>query len=216
MDEAFPVDGRNRVRRRSQRGRYDRETVYDIVDEGRFCHVAFTVDGQPYAIPTIHARIEDTLFLHGSAVNRMLTALAQGVQACVTVTLIDGLVLARSAFHHSMNYRSAVLFGRASRVDGTEEKLRAFEALVERLTPGRWGDTREPSAAEIDATTVIRIPIDQASAKVRAGDPVDDDADQGLDHWAGVVPISMSYGEPRPAADLRGGIEIPPYLCGFR
>lgn len=212
MDDAFPVNERNRVRRRSQRGRYDRATVNEILDEGRVCHVAFVVDGQPYAIPTIHARIDDTLYLHGSTANRMFAALAEGGPTCLTVTLIDGLVLARSAFHHSMNYRSALVFGSASRVDRAAEKLRAFEALVERMMPGRWNDTRQPSPEEMQSTTVVRIPIEQASAKIRSGDPVDDEVDHTLDYWAGVIPIVSTPGSPTPAADLRPGLDVPAYI----
>ena len=212
MGDSFSVTERNRVRRRSQRGRYDRATVYSILDEGPICHVAFQVNDQPFAIPTIHARIEDRLYMHGSTANRMLETLSQGVPACVTVTLIDGLVLARSAFHHSMNYRSVTVFGRASRVEDSSEKLLAFEALVERLMPGRWSDTRQPTSEEMQATTVIRLPIDEASAKVRTGDPVDDEADHALPHWAGVVPLSLRPERLLPAADLREGIDIPTYL----
>lgn len=212
MSESFPVDDRNRVRRRSQRGRYDHGTVYSILDEGRICHVAFQVDGQPIAIPTIHARIDDTLYLHGSTANRMFASLAEGGPAALTVTLVDGLVLARSAFHHSMNYRSVVVFGRASSVDDPSEKLRAFEALVERITPGRWNDTRQPNEEEIRTTTVIRLPIEQASAKVREGDPKDDEEDLALGHWAGVVPVETRVGSPRASADLRAGIDVPHYL----
>ncbi len=212
MGDSFLVTERNRVRRRSQRGRYDRATVYSILDEGLICHVAFQVNDQPFAIPTIHVRIDDSLYLHGSTANRMLEALSEGAPACVTVTLIDGLVLARSAFHHSMNYRSVTVFGRASAVEDSSEKLRAFEALVERLMPGRWSDTRQPTPEEMQATTVIHLPIDEASAKVRTGDPVDDEADHALPHWAGVVPLSLRSACPVPAADLREEIEIPAYL----
>lgn len=214
MGDSFPITERNRVRRRSQRGRYDRGTVYAIVDEALICHVAFQVHDQPFVIPTIHARIEDSLYFHGSTANRMLGALSEGSPACVTVTLVDGLVLARSAFHHSMNYRSATMFGRANVVEDPAEKLRAFEALVERMMQGRWDDTRQPSDQEIDATTVIRVPIDEASAKVRSGDPVDDEPDHALPHWAGVVPLSLRHERPLPANDLRAGIDLPPYLRG--
>ena len=215
MDHSFPVDDRNRVRRRAQRGHYDRASVYAILDEGPICHVAYQIDGQPFAIPTIHARIDDALYFHGSPANRMLGALAEGAPACVTVTLIDALVLARSAFHHSMNYRSAVVFGNASAVEDDQEKLRALSALVERLVPGRWKDTRHPTPEEIRATVVVRLPIEQASAKIRTGDPVDDESDHGLPHWAGVVPITRSLDAPHSAADLRAGIEVPQYLRDF-
>lgn len=212
MSNAFSVDDRNRVRRRGQRGHYDRDTVYAILDEGRICHVAFVVDGQPLAIPTIHARIDDCLYLHGSLANRMFAALCEGGPASLTVTLVDGLVLARSAFHHSMNYRSAVVFGHATRVDDPIEKQQAFEALVERIMPGRWDDSRQPNPEEVRSTAVVRLPIDQASAKIRAGDPVDDTEDLALDCWAGVVPVVERLGNPRPAADLKVGVDTPPYL----
>lgn len=212
MGDSFPITERNRVRRRSQRGRYDHETVYSILDEGLICHVAFQVNGQPFAVPTIHARIDDDLYFHGSTANRMLGALSRGALACLTVTLIDGLVLARSAFHHSMNYRSVTVFGRGHVVEDPSEKRDAFEALVERMMPGRWSDTRHPSRAEFEATTVLRLPIDEASAKVRTGDPVDDEADHALPHWAGVVPLSLRRGTACPAADLRDDIELPAYL----
>ncbi|MEM7135949.1 MAG: pyridoxamine 5'-phosphate oxidase family protein [Myxococcota bacterium] len=212
MDESFPIDQRNRLRRRSQRGRYDHATVNAIFDEARICHVAFQVDGQPIALPTIHARIGSRLYMHGSMANRMLGALVSGGPVSATATLVDGLVLARSAFHHSMNYRSAVAFGRARNVDDPAEKLLAFEALVERLMPGRWNDSRPPNVEEIATTRVVCMPIDQASAKVRTGDPVDDASDHTLDHWAGVVPLTTVPGSPVPAEDLRPGIVPPPYL----
>ncbi|MEM7433828.1 MAG: pyridoxamine 5'-phosphate oxidase family protein [Myxococcota bacterium] len=174
--------------------------------------MAFQVDGQPMALPTIHARIESRLYMHGSMANRMLGALAGGGPVSVTATLVDGLVLARSAFHHSMNYRSVVAFGHARNVEDPAEKLLAFEALVERLVPGRWADSRPPNSEEIATTRVVCMPIDQASAKVRTGDPVDDAPDHALDYWAGVVPLATVPGAAVPAEDLRPGIAPPPYL----
>jgi nitroimidazol reductase NimA-like FMN-containing flavoprotein (pyridoxamine 5'-phosphate oxidase superfamily) len=212
MTDSFSITDRNRVRRRSQRGNYDRETVHAILDEARVCHVGFLVDEQPYVIPTIHARIGDALYFHGSAANRMMTTLAAGGRACVTVTLIDGLVLARSAFHHSMEYRSVVVFGTARAVTDHDEKLEALEHVVEKIMPGRWADTRPPSDAEMKSTLVIAIAMEEASAKLRKAGVVDEEEDYALPHWAGVIPLSLQPGEavsdPRLAAD----IDVPAYV----
>lgn len=213
MDDSFPVSERNRVRRRSQRGRYDKATVHAILDEALICHVAFEIDGQPFAIPTVHAREGDVLYMHGSTANRMLEALAGGAPVCVTATIVDGLVLARSAFHHSMNYRSVVAFGQAALVEDPTEKNDAFRALVERMMPGRWEDCRQPTEDEMKATHVLRLRIEEASAKVRSGDPVDDEEDHSLPCWAGVVPVNLHVGEPKPADDLNEGIAPPRYLA---
>ena len=187
---------RTTVKRLATRGAYDRQTVYAILDEAYICHVGFVVDGKPMVIPTIHTRVKDTLYFHGSAASRMLRSLREGVDACVTVTLLDGLVLARSAFHHSMNYRSAVVFGRGREVTDREEKLRALEALVEHVVLGRSALVRPPSEAELRQTLVIALPLAEASAKVRTGPPVDDEADYALDVWAGVIPLSLRKGQP--------------------
>ena len=187
---------RTTVRRLAARAVYDREAIYAILDEAYICHVGFVVDGQPFVIPTIHARLGDTLYFHGSAASRMLRSLRDGIDACVTITLLDGLVLARSAFHHSMNYRSVVVLGKGREVTDREEKTRALDALVEHVVPGRAAVVRPPNEAEFKQTLVIALPLDEASAKVRTGPPIDDEADYALDVWAGVVPLSLVKGEP--------------------
>ena len=209
MTATIPVTERTKVRRLPKRGHYDRETIHAILDEALICHVGFVVDGSPVVIPTIHWREGDTLYVHGSSASRMLRSLKEGVDACVTVTLLDGLVLARSAFHHSMNYRSVVVFGKAREVDG-EEKLRALDSLVEHVMRGRSRDVRPPNEIEMRATTVLALPLDEASAKIRTGPPVDDDEDYALPVWAGVVPMKLTRGEP--IADAGVTVELPEYL----
>ncbi len=189
---------RTRVRRRPERGSHDTETIQTILDEALICHVGFTVDDQPYVLPTIHARIGDRLYLHGAAANRMLRTLSEGGACCVTATLVDGLVLARSAFHHSMNYRSVAVLGRAEEVTEPDERLAALRAIVEHVRPGRWDECRAPTEAELRATTVVRLPLDEASAKVRTGPPIDDEEDYALPYWAGVIPLSTVEGAPEP------------------
>ena len=208
MDELSRTD-RTTLRRLPNRGVYDRASIHSILDEGLICHVGFVVDGQPYVIPTIHVRVGEQLFFHGSPASRMLRALEQGVEVCVTVTLLDGLVLARSAFHHSMNYRSAVVFGTAMPVEGSEEKLRVLRALSDHLIKGRWQEVRSPSPSELKETLVLSLPIDEASAKVRAGPPVDDEDDYGLPVWAGVLPLKIMAVEP--VADPRLPEDIAPH-----
>jgi nitroimidazol reductase NimA-like FMN-containing flavoprotein (pyridoxamine 5'-phosphate oxidase superfamily) len=187
---------RTKVRRLPARASYQREAIYAILDEALICHVGFSVDGQPFVIPTIHWRDGDTLYFHGSAASRMLRTLRGGVDACVTVTLLDGLVLARSAFHHSMNYRSVVVFGKAREVTDREEKERALQTLVEHITPERAAAVRPPNEIELRQTLVLALPLHEASAKTRSGPPVDDEADYALPVWAGVVPVSLVRGEP--------------------
>jgi len=187
---------RTTVRRLAARGVYDREAIYAILDEAYICHLGFVVDGQPFVIPTIHARVGDTLYFHGSAASRMLRSLRDGIDACVTVTLLDGLVLARSAFHHSMNYRSVVVFGKGREVVDREEKLRALDAIVEHVVLGRTALVSPPNESEIRQTLVIALPLSEASAKVRTGPPIDEEEDYALDVWAGVVPIRLEKGEP--------------------
>lgn len=190
---------RTTLRRLPDRGDHRPETVRAILDEALVVHVGFAVDGQPWVIPMTYARIGDNVYLHGSAANHLLRGLASGVEVCVTVTLLDGLVLARSAFHHSMNYRSVVIFGVAERVEDEDEKQRAFVALVERMAPGRSTQgVRLPSPAESRKTLVVRLPILEASAKVRTGPPIDDPEDLDLPVWAGVVPLRLIPGDPRP------------------
>jgi nitroimidazol reductase NimA-like FMN-containing flavoprotein (pyridoxamine 5'-phosphate oxidase superfamily) len=203
---------RTTVRRLPTRGAYDRATIEAILDEALICHVGFIVEGQPMVIPTIHARVDDALYVHGSVASRMLRSLEQGVPACVTVTLLDGLVLARSAFHHSMNYRSVVVLGTATAVVDREEKRRVLDALVEHVMKGRSADARPPSEAELNATMVLRLPITEASAKIRTGPPLDDEEDYALPVWAGVLPLELKPLEPVADPRLRAGIELPPYL----
>ncbi len=206
---------RTAVRRHPERGRYDRAVIDAILDEGLICHAGFVVDGQPYVIPTIHARLGDALYLHGSAVSRMMRSLSGGFPACVTVTLLDGIVLARSVYDSSMNYRSAVVLGTAREVSDRAEKLRALEAIVEHVARGRWADARRPSEAELKATAVVGMALDECSAKVRTGPPVDDPADVALPIWAGVVPLRMAAGAPEAAPDLPPGVGVPPYVSRY-
>lgn len=192
---AAPSD-RARVRRRAQRADYDPTTIHAILDEALICHVGFVVDGSPRVIPTIHARIDEVVYLHGSVASRMLRDLRDGVPACLTATVIDGLVLARSAFHHSMNYRSVVVHGTAREVTEPDEKLRALEAVTNHVRPGRWDEARRPNPSELATTMVLALGLDEASAKVRTGPPIDDADDMAFDVWAGVVPVRLDYGEP--------------------
>ena len=180
---------RTAVRRKADRGRYERELVHAILDEALVCHVGFATADGPVVLPTMHARVDDTIYLHGAVGNAMLRAAADGVPVCVTVTLLDGLVLARSAFHHSMNYRSVVVFGTATPVTEPGAKLAALEALIERIHPGRWSEARQPTDAELRQTLVVAVPLDEASAKVRTGPPIDDAEDYALDVWAGEIPL---------------------------
>jgi nitroimidazol reductase NimA-like FMN-containing flavoprotein (pyridoxamine 5'-phosphate oxidase superfamily) len=206
---------RTTVRRLPNRGLYDRETIAAILDEGLVCHVGFVAEGQPFVIPTIYARDGERIYVHGSAVSRMLRTLAGGVPVCVTVTIVDGLVLARSAFNHSMNYRSVVVLGTATVVEG-EEKVRALETIAEHAAPGRWREVRGPSANELKATLVLSVPLDEASAKVRSGPPEDEDEDYALPHWAGVLPLSLVAGSPIPDPRLPAGTALPPSVRGWR
>src|SRR4051812_5904907 len=194
---------RSRVRRAPARADYDRATIDAVLDEALIGHLGFAVDGQPYVIPTLHARVGDEVYVHGSAASRMVTMLGAGLPACLTVTLVDGLVLARSAFNHSMNYRSVVVLGQARFVEGPEERARALEAFTERLIPGRWAECRPPTRQELKGTRVLALTLDEASAKVREGGPVDDADDYASDHWAGVVPLRITPGAVQPDARLR-------------
>jgi len=207
----FQPTQRTQVKRLPDRGAYDSETVFKILDEGLICHVGFSVDGQPYVIPTGFARVEDTLYVHGSAASRMLRTLAEGVQVCVTVTLLDGLVLARSAFHHSMNYRSVVMLGRATLVSDAAEKIKALEAFTEHIVRGRWNDVRLPTESELKATTVLALPLAEVSAKIRTGPPKDDAEDYELPIWAGVVPLTIAPAAPIADPRLKTGLEPPAY-----
>lgn len=205
-------DRRVEVRRHAERGEYDRAAIYEILDEAHYCTVAFVDQEGPVAIPTIHVRVDDTLVLHGSPASRMIRSLKAGSPVSVSVTLFDGLVLARSVFNHSMNYRSVVMFGQATVIDDTAEKLDAMRRFTENILPGRWDDARRPSDKEIRGTTMLRIPIEAASAKIRSGPPADDAGDLDLPVWAGVIPYRLVAGSPSPSPDLSEGIPLPPYL----
>jgi len=206
---------RTTLRRIPARGHFDRATVNAILDEALICHVGFVADGQPFVIPTIHARVDDHVFVHGSAASRMLKTLQGGVPVCLTVTLLDGLVLARSAFHHSMNYRSVVVLGEARAVTESREKRDALHAIVEHVARGRWTEVREPSAKELAGTLVLRLPIEEASAKVRTGPPVDEDEDYALECWAGVLPLRLTPGAPQPDPRMPAGRPLPPSVTGY-
>jgi nitroimidazol reductase NimA-like FMN-containing flavoprotein (pyridoxamine 5'-phosphate oxidase superfamily) len=206
-----------RLRRKRERGSYDRAVIDAILDEALIAHLGIVDEqGQPFVIPTLHARSGDVVYCHGSSASRTLRALAAGAPACLTVSLIDGLVLARAAMHHSANYRSAMLLGRARLVEDPEEKHAALRAVVEHIVPGRWDDVRVPSENELAATAVLALAIDEASAKVRSGGPMDDEADHALAAWAGVIPLTSQAHTPEPDPRLRAGIATPPYATNYR
>jgi nitroimidazol reductase NimA-like FMN-containing flavoprotein (pyridoxamine 5'-phosphate oxidase superfamily) len=211
-----PASERVRVRRLPQRGVYDRAVVHAILDEGLVCHVGFAVDGQPFVLPTTYARVGDQLYIHGSAASRMLRTLRGGVPVSVAVTLIDGLVLARSAFHHSMNYRSVVALGTATEVEDPAEKRAALDAIVEHVVPGRGTEVRPPSEVEMKATLVLRLPLVEVAAKVRTGPPLDDEEDYALTCWAGVIPFALTPGAPVADPRLASGIEPPDRIQSYR
>jgi nitroimidazol reductase NimA-like FMN-containing flavoprotein (pyridoxamine 5'-phosphate oxidase superfamily) len=203
---------RTRLRRKRERGRDDWEAVAAVLDEGLLCHVGFADGGTTYVVPMAYARVGDHLYLHGAAANRTLRALASGIEACVTVTLLDGLVLARSAFHHSMNYRSVMLLGRGSRVEDEQEQLAAAAALLDHMAPGRSAHARGPSATELRSTLIVRFPVTEGSVKIRTGPPVDDAEDMPLGIWAGEVPVRLASGAPVPDAPLPHGVTAPDYV----
>jgi uncharacterized protein len=205
----FVSTDRTQVRRLPKRAIYDREAIYRILDEGLVCHVGFVTDGRPVVIPTGYGRDGDTLYVHGSAASRMLRDLAKGVDVCVTVTLLDGLVLARSAFHHSMNYRSVVIFATATVVEDEPTKREALRAFTEHIAPGRWREVRPPTESELKATTVLAIPLEEVSAKVRTGPPLDDEDDYALPVWAGVLPLKLRPERPVADSRLSASIEVP-------
>src|SRR3954470_24729562 len=206
-----PNTDRVRVRRQPERGQYSRAEIEAVLDGALVAHVAFVHDGQPICIPTLCARAGDRVLVHGSSASRTLRTLASGVPACLTATVIDGLVLARSVFEHSVNYRSAVLLGSFTRLVGEDERMAGYEAFTEKLLPGRWSEARWPTDLELRATEILSMPIEEASAKVRTGGPHDDDSeDAALDVWAGVVPLELRYGQPLPSPGLREGIPLPP------
>ena len=212
----FEQTPRNRVRRIPERGQYDQSTIYAIIDEALICHVAFAVDGQPFVIPTIHARMGDELILHGAKASRLMKHIQAGNPVSVAITLLDGLVMARSVFHSSMNYRSVVLFGHGRTLDANDEKMAALAALTEHLAHGRWQDARLPTLQELSATAVVALPIESASAKLRSGPPNDDPADYALPIWAGVLPLQQAALPPVADSQLASGIEAPDYLVHYR
>ena len=200
---------KTRVKRSPKRGHYDFETVANILDEGLVCHVGFVVNEQPYVIPTAYGRLGDRVYIHGAGASRMMRSLSEGIDLCLTVTLLDGLVLARSAYHHSMNYRSVVLFGCAEIVTAPDEKMLALKAFTEHVMKGRWDEVRKPNDAELAGTVVLALPIAEASAKIRTGPPVDDPADYDLPVWAGVLPLSQQVGSPLCDPQLSVDVEVP-------
>jgi uncharacterized protein len=204
--DSLAVTPRTRIRRLPERGAFDRATIYRILDEAFVCHLAFVVDGQPYAMPTGYARVGDALYFHGSAASRMVRQLSNGLPACCTVTLLDGLVLARSAFHHSVNYRSVVVLGTARLVEARDEKVGALRAFTDHVVPGRWAELRPITDQEVKGTSVLVMPIEEASAKIRTGPPRDDKDDLAWPVWAGVVPLVPSLGEPVADANVPPGV----------
>jgi uncharacterized protein len=212
MSDNHVPTARTRVAREPHRGVYDRATAYEILDEGSVCHIGFVVDGQPFVIPTGYGRAGDNLYIHGSAASRMLRNLDQGVPVCFTVTLLDGLVLARSIFNHSMNYRSVVVLGTAVSVNDKEEKLKALRTISEHIVPGRWAESRQPNEQELKATLVMRLPISEFSAKVRQGPPIDDEEDYQFPTWAGVIPFELLVGSAIPDPKLDSTYKVPEYV----
>jgi uncharacterized protein len=216
VPESFTPTERTRVVREPHRGAYDRETIYKILDEGFVCHVGFAVDGQSFVIPTMFARVGDFIYFHGSAASRMLRRVSEGLSVCVTVTLVDGLVLARSVFNHSMNYRSVVALGKTTVVDAAGEKLAALRGFTEKILPGRWNEARQPSEKELNATSILRLPLTEVSAKMRVG-PVEDDApDYALGVWAGIIPLQLTAGTPVRDKRCDASIPVPDYASHYK
>ena len=215
MSQPYTPTPRTRLVREPERAVYDREAAYRILDEGFLCHVGFVLDGQPFVIPTSFGRKDDSLYIHGSAASRMLRQMNEGVPVCVTVTLLDGLVFARSIFNHSMNYRSVVVLGKAMLVNDPGEKIAALRLLSEHIIPGRWADSRQPNERELKATSVLRLPIEEFSAKVRTGPPIDDEPDYSFPTWAGVVPLEIKAGPPIDDSCLTPGQATPEYALNY-
>ncbi len=213
---SFPSTPRTQVKRLPQRANYDRQQVYDILDEALICHLGFVVNDQPFVIPTAYGRLGDQVYIHGSPASRMLTSLEQGIQVCLTVTLLDGLVLARSAFHHSMNYRSVVLFGTATRVDDADEKMAALKAFTDHVVRDRWDDVRPPNRQELAGTLVLALPIVEASAKVRTGPPIDAAEDYALPVWAGEIPLGLTAAAPVTDPKCSPDMTAPDYVTTYR
>jgi nitroimidazol reductase NimA-like FMN-containing flavoprotein (pyridoxamine 5'-phosphate oxidase superfamily) len=214
MTSSYQLTGRTKVRRLPERAAYDRATVHTILDEGFICHVAFAIEGQPYALPTAYARVGETLYLHGSSGSRL--GLKPGMPVCVTVTLLDGLVLARAAFHHSLNYRSVMVLGRTRLVTDPKEKEAALSAFVEHILAGRGADVRPADTKELAATAVLAVPLEEVSAKIRWGDPKDDEEDYDLPAWAGVLPLALVPGAPAPDPRLDPAVTVPSYVAAWQ
>jgi nitroimidazol reductase NimA-like FMN-containing flavoprotein (pyridoxamine 5'-phosphate oxidase superfamily) len=212
----YPVTNRTRVKRLPQRAVYSRDTIYEILDEALVCHIGFVNDGQPLVLPMGYARSGDTLYVHGSASNYLLNSIRTGAAVCVTVTLVDGLVLARSAFHHSINYRSVVLFGTARIVTDPDEKMQSLRLISEHIIAGRWNDVRKPNVREMRLTMVVAVDFDEASAKVRSGPPIDDEDDYEIPVWAGVVPLRLAAGSPEADERVQPGVAPPAYVTDYR
>jgi uncharacterized protein len=216
MPDTFPVSERTRVVREANRAVYDRDAIYSVLDEGLVCHVGFAVDGQPFVIPTMFARVGDFLYFHGSAASRMLRGLGSGLAVCITVTLVDGLVLARSIFNHSMNYRSVVALGQAARIDDPAEKLSALQAFTDKLIRGRWNDARQPNEKELKATSILKLPLTEVSAKIRTGAVEDDAEDYAFPVWAGIIPLRLVAGPAERDDRSDPSIPTPAYAFHFR
>lgn len=214
-NKEFEKTAVNKVKRVPDRGSYDAASIYPIVDDSLICHVGFVDHGRAVVIPTIHARDNDKILLHGSSKSRMMMHIAAGNEVCITITHLDGLVLARSVFHHSMNYRSAVLYGKGIIIEDADAKMRALQIFTDKLIPGRWDDARQPTPLESKATTIVEIPIELASAKVRVGPPGDDDEDYALDVWAGVLPMRKIFGDLVVDPRLKEGIDVPQYINDY-
>jgi uncharacterized protein len=212
---SFTPTSRSKVRRLPKQGNYDRDLIYEILDEGLVCCVGFAIEGQPFAIPTAYARIADQIYIHGSPISRMMRSLSSGIEVCITVTLLDGLVLARSAFHHSMNYRSVMIFGTATIVSELEQKMIALQAFSEHIIPGRWTEVRQPNSKELEATIVLALPICDVSSKVRTGSPIDEYEDYSLPIWAGEIPLRLVAESPINDASLLIGIELPNHVSSY-
>lgn len=216
IDADFPPTERTRVKRAHERGHYDRETVFAVLDAGLMCHVGYVIDGQPYVTPTAYWREGERVYWHGSSASRMLRQMKSRPRVCFTVALMDGLVLARSGFHTSVNYRSVMAFGEAEVIEGEAAKLARLEAMLERIVPGRWPELRAPTSQEVKATTVVSLKLEEVVAKIRRGPPIDDDEDMDLDVWAGVVPLTTAIGAPEDDAQLKAGVTQPANLAKIR
>ncbi len=216
MPESFTPTERTRVVREPHRGAYDRETIYKILDEGIVCHVGFSSADQPFVIPTLYARVGDAIYFHGSAASRMLRGASTGISVCITVTLTDGLVLARSVFNHSMNYRSVVALGKATLVEAIGEKVEALRAFTEKILPGRWEDARQPNEKELKATSILKVPLTEVSAKIRSGPVQDDEEDYALPVWAGIVPLSLQAEPPIRDERCHPAIPTPVYAANYK